>query len=332
MSTTADLMGLGFPPALAGRLGNTPQSISGNGTSQTGATKISGGGLFLITPTSSNTAFVLDGTLSTGRPVYLWNQSASQTALIFPPTGGKINGGSTNASVSIGTNAGAILQLLNGSGTSSEIWGANLTSSSSTNPTFASVTVTGAETVGTTFGVTGVTTPTGGVAGATATGATAAAVPTSYFSGQVGIVSATGQHNTTATNTTFYLCEIFIPVNCTITGLSLLNGTAAAAGNIQLALYSGDGSILAANTASTAMSGTSVYQQVAFTPGTYAAVGPAKYYVMATFSSSSASFETHTLGNFTTGTLTSQTYGTLPASITPPTSFTTNVGPVISTY
>jgi hypothetical protein len=122
MSTTADLMGLGMPPALAGRLGNTPQTIAGVGTSQTGAGALSGGGLFVLTPTSSNTAFVLSNATSTGRPVYVYNSSATYIATIFPPSGGSINGGATNAGFTIPPLSGMLFQLVNGAGVPAETW------------------------------------------------------------------------------------------------------------------------------------------------------------------------------------------------------------------
>jgi hypothetical protein len=123
MSTSADLMGLGMPPALADRLGNTPASVAGAGTSQSGAGLIATP-VVLGTPTASNTAFMLSNKLSTGRPVYFWNQSATVSALIFPPSGGTINGGASNASVSVPPLSGAILQLENGAGVAAESWGA----------------------------------------------------------------------------------------------------------------------------------------------------------------------------------------------------------------
>lgn len=124
MSTTADLMGLGMPAALASRIGNNPASLAGVGTTQVGATPLSGGAVMLITPTAGNTAFVLASATSTGRAVYVWNRSASVTALIFPPLGGAINGGTVNASISLAPLLGAIFQLLNGSGVAAEQWGA----------------------------------------------------------------------------------------------------------------------------------------------------------------------------------------------------------------
>lgn len=122
MSTTADLMGLGMPPALAARLGATVATLVGAGTAQVGATLISAP-LVLAGPTTGNTAFVLNAAFSVGRAIYVWNTSSSLAALVYPPTGGTINGGAANASVSILPLTGAILQLQSGSGGASTAWG-----------------------------------------------------------------------------------------------------------------------------------------------------------------------------------------------------------------
>lgn len=121
MSTTADLMGLGLPPALASRLGNTPATWAGAGTTQTGAT-VTNSSLSLLVPASSNTAFILPLAASTGRPFYLWNTSATITAVVYPPVGGTINGAAANAAVDLAPDTGAIFQLVNGSGGSAEQW------------------------------------------------------------------------------------------------------------------------------------------------------------------------------------------------------------------
>lgn len=124
MSTTQDLMGLGMPAALASRLGNNPASIAGVGTVQTGAANIAAP-VALITPASGNTAFILTSSFSTGRPVWVWNQSTTLTALIYPPSGGSINGAATNAAVELPPLSSAVFQLLNGSGVAAENWGAH---------------------------------------------------------------------------------------------------------------------------------------------------------------------------------------------------------------
>lgn len=123
MSTTLELMGLGMPPALAGRLGNTPATIAGVGTTQTGAALINVPVVVATAADASHVAFVLSNTLSTGRPVWVFNTSG-QTISIFPPSGGTINGGSANAAQTIVTNKSAVFMLLTGEGVASETWGA----------------------------------------------------------------------------------------------------------------------------------------------------------------------------------------------------------------
>lgn len=122
MPLTSDLTGLGMAPGLASLLGNTPASISGNGTSQANGRKIGGTALNLVTPSGGATAFTLLKPLHTGTPIWVFNVSASTAALIFPPSGGKINGGSTDASISIAANKGAVLMLGSGAGISAELW------------------------------------------------------------------------------------------------------------------------------------------------------------------------------------------------------------------
>jgi hypothetical protein len=114
----------------------------------------------------------------------------------------------------------------------------------------------------------------------------------------------------------------------TITGVALLNGSTAA-GNIKVGLASSAGAILASS-ASTAMSGTAAYQRIPFS-STYAAKGPATYFLVAQFSDNTAVFRAHVFGNFGASKKTSEVFGTL-TTITAPTTFTTNVGPIASLY
>jgi len=292
MSTIQDLMGVGMSPALASRLGNSPTSLSGTGTTQTGATMITGSSVYLLTPTSSNTAFVLNSAFSTGRPIYLWNQSSTQTALIFPPTGGTINNGSANASVSVAPLSGIIFQLVNGSGVAAENWGA----------------------LGLSLG----DPPVNGLA-----------APTVFHSGQIGALLGTSGTSTVFVVTDIYLVEVFIPLNTTLTGISVLNG-AAATGNVQLSFFNSNGTLLA-NTASTAQSGTTAYQKIAFT-APLTVLGPAKYYIGLQGNNTAGTCQMFIVGNFGAGLVTGQTYGTVPATVTVPTTFTTLQGPIADTY
>jgi hypothetical protein len=100
-----ELVGLGVPPQLAFLIGDQPLVQAGTGTSQTGATLLKGCTTELTT-TGGNTAFLLQ-TFGPNTPYFLFN-SASTTALVFCPSGATING-SSNGSVSIAQNKGAIV-------------------------------------------------------------------------------------------------------------------------------------------------------------------------------------------------------------------------------
>lgn len=157
----------------------------------------------------------------------------------------------------------------------------------------------------------------------------AGTAPTVFHSGGVAPVVAACCTDKTATNTETYIVEVQIPVQTTLTGVSII-GTASSTGNVQISLADSTGAIItAAQTASTAATAAAAFQQVPFA-ATYVAK-PGKYYILLQNSSSSNHFEAHTVGNFGASKKTSEVYGTFTA-ITPPTTFTTAVGPVADTY
>ena len=120
MSTVADLMGLGMPGPLANRLGNTPAAVTGTGTAAVGAALIQTS-VTVLTTASSQTACILPAAASLGRPFTVFCTSAT-TGLVYPPTGGNFNNGSTDASFSLAQNKAAIFTRL-----SSTLWCVNLT-------------------------------------------------------------------------------------------------------------------------------------------------------------------------------------------------------------
>ena len=152
--------------------------------------------------------------------------------------------------------------------------------------------------------------------------------PKCFHTGDVGASSTTMGTDTTPVVTETYIARVYIPLNTTLTGISVLNGSAAA-GNIQVGLADGSGNVLATS-ASTAQSGTAAFQQVPFS-APITVKGPGEYLVMLQCNNTSARFRSHTLGNFIAGKLTGQTYGTM-VTFTPPTGFTANLGPVADTY
>lgn len=182
---------------------------------------------------------------------------------------------------------------------------------------------TGAATLGSTLGVTGAITPTGGIVGAA--GSVARTV---FHSGDNGATTTTTGTDTTPSTTTTYIAEVYIEGNCTLTGVSFLSGSANA-GNIAVALANSAG-VIVASSGSVATAGTAAYQQVPFT-GTYAAIGPAKYFILLQNNNTSNRFRSHILGNFGASTKTGETFATF-TTVTAPTTFTTNVGPIADTY
>jgi len=178
--------------------------------------------------------------------------------------------------------------------------------------------------------VSGAQTPTGGVgpAGGFST-------PTVFHSGGSspfsGIAATSGATNASIVTTETYLCEVFVPVNAILTGIAILNGTAAA-GHINVGLANSSGTVVAKSATNVSASGTSTYQQVPFT-ATYSAVGPAKYFILLQGDSTSGRYNAHTIGNFGAGKVTTETYGTfLTTASYSTTTFTTAIAPVADTY
>lgn len=172
----------------------------------------------------------------------------------------------------------------------------------------------------------GIITPVAGVAAAGGFSAS----PRGLWVGSTAPQVSTDFNNSTPVVTETYVSEIFVPCNMTITGVALFNGSDVT-GNVTVGLATSAGApIAAAKSASTAGSGTDAIQRVPFA-SPYAAVGPATYFIQVQYSSGTARYNTHVLGNHGVLVQTSQTYGTL-ASFTPPTVFVTAVSNVAALY
>jgi hypothetical protein len=174
--------------------------------------------------------------------------------------------------------------------------------------------------------VSGALTPTAGVAAAGGFSVSPRNWATCGTSGNAATAAFTDQ---TPVNTEVYIAEVFVPANATITGVALFNGSVAS-GNVKVGLANSSGANVATS-ASTAVSGTTAYQRVPFT-GTYAAKGPATYYVESFYDNNTVRGTTHTVGDCGASKQTGQTYATGFTTVTPPTTFTTALGPVASLY
>ena len=145
-----------------------------------------------------------------------------------------------------------------------------------------------------------------------------------------GAPAATGTSTANAGSGDTYVAEIFVPANTSTTGAWVYN-VATQNGNDTLFLADSTGNEIL-HTASTASSGGSAPQKIAWTAGATSIVGPGTYYLYYQNSATS-----NTIGMWAApgvcGTVlhTGGTYGTFPA-ITPPTTFTTLQGPVGGLY
>lgn len=143
------------------------------------------------------------------------------------------------------------------------------------------------------------------------------------------ITALTNGTDTTPVAGTVYYATLPILASTRVTGAAVLNGTAVA-GNITYALYDAGGNVIG-STASTAQSGTAVFQSIAFS--SKITLDPGIYAISLSCSSTSARFRSIAAATNLpqyTGSATG-TYGTL-AAITFPSSFTADVGPYMHLY
>lgn len=182
----------------------------------------------------------------------------------------------------------------------------------------------GAQITGT-LSTSGAYTPTGGIAAA---GGLSVSPRLCHTGGMPARVSTDG-NDSTPVNTEVYISELRVDANTSATGLSNMNGSVAS-GNLKVGLADSTGAIIATS-ASTAMSGTDSYQRVPFT-APVSLSGPATYYALLFVDNNTARVNTHIFGDFGAAKQTGQVYATGFTAITPPTTFTTALGPIASLY
>lgn len=133
---------------------------------------------------------------------------------------------------------------------------------------------------------------------------------------------------------TLFCTEIQLPYSKLLTGLAVLNGTVVGTDNHLVALYDGGMNLLANSAAAGVLAATaSNYQQISFT-APYYAVGPAQYFGCVQSNGTTATVRmlvTQVQDQYLTTSKTG-TFGTIPATITAPTTFTTAVGPYLGLF
>lgn len=187
------------------------------------------------------------------------------------------------------------------------------------------VTTAGNTTVAGTLTATGAFSPVGGVA----TGATTRTRWGAWIPG-----AAAQATSATPSATVLYMTQIWIPHNETVTGVGVLNAATVGTNKYIVALFSNAGVPLAnSTTAGVTTAGASVFQQIPFT-GTYSLTGPSTYWVGIYVNGvTDRYFAIPTIGQALglAGSVSAQTFG-IVSSVTLPTTFTADVGPVIYVY
>jgi len=140
--------------------------------------------------------------------------------------------------------------------------------------------------------------------------------------------------NTTLVAGTIYWAEVYIPANITLTGVAVLNGATVGTDKWIVGLYAtaGGAAVANSNLSGTASSGADAFQAIAFT-ATYAALGPARYWVAFQSNGTTDTLRTIAANTYIDVFTKSATgsFGTLP-SLTVPTTFTADKGPVAYVY
>jgi hypothetical protein len=132
---------------------------------------------------------------------------------------------------------------------------------------------------------------------------------------------------------TMNLTEIYVPYAATWTGAGILNGTTVGTHNVLTALYGSNGVLLANSAVAGVLSANaSVFQNIPYTSPI--PLPPGRYFLGFQYSGTTPTprhlLAANGAGNIT-GTV-AGTFGTIPASITVPTTFTTAVGPICQMY
>ena len=164
------------------------------------------------------------------------------------------------------------------------------------------------------------------------TNALAPLVISNYPMGSVALASI--GTNTADVAGQFWITEVFVPVTKTITKISFLQGGTATTDNTLVAIFDTNGKFLTSSALTgVVLSGANTFQQQTLLSSVTLA-GPGVYYV-AVQGNGTAAGAIQTLSalynNVRTGVL-AGVFGTVPTSITPPTTFTAANGPVIQLF
>lgn len=165
--------------------------------------------------------------------------------------------------------------------------------------------------------------------------ATAYQGPLNWPNIALGSAALTGYETNGVAQTagTINYSEIYVPFAQTWTGVGILNGTTVGTHNLLVVLYGTNGVLLANSAVAGVVSASAnVFQNVAFTAPI--PLPPGRYFIGSQFSGTTPT-PRHLLaanGSNVIGGTVAGTFGTVPSSITPATTFTTAVAPICQLY
>jgi hypothetical protein len=151
----------------------------------------------------------------------------------------------------------------------------------------------------------------------------------------LGAIALTG-YNTNGTvhvAGTMNLSEIYVPALMAVTGVGVLNGTTVGTNNMLVALYGADGTLIANSAvAGVLTAGASTFQEIPFTA--QVVLPPGKYFIGVQMNGTTDTTR-RLVSTFQPNALTAAvagTFGTIPATITVPTTHTTLLGVIAWLY
>jgi hypothetical protein len=102
MAKSSDLMGLGFASAQANAIGFTLKAITAAGTTSADATACDAQSTFFNVTATGSDGIRMSSSAPLLTPIVVANPSGSN-GVVYPHTGGTVNGGSTDAGETIAT-------------------------------------------------------------------------------------------------------------------------------------------------------------------------------------------------------------------------------------
>lgn len=129
-----------------------------------------------------------------------------------------------------------------------------------------------------------------------------------------------------------YLSEIQIPVAMRATGINILNGVTVGTDNLIVGLYAANGALVANSAlAGTLSAGANGFQQIAFTAPVD--IAPGRYFVALQANGTTATTRRIATATFlNAASVQAGVFGTLPATLTTPTTTTADAGPIAFVY